>query len=88
MALTANRRQRGQATTEAILLLVLIVVSINLLFKGLKTMKFTDNLTVNPMEKISGMVECGVWAACGISSGAKVHPSNRVVSFKPVQEGG
>ncbi len=83
MALNRNG-QKGQSVTEAVLFLALIVFSLNLLIKGLKNMSFVEGLTVTPWERVSGMIECGVWKPCGVKMPPSgLHPSNRVVSYKP-----
>ena len=76
--------QAGQAMVEMVLLLVLGTGLIFGLFKGLQSMDYIGKITSGPWEKISGMVECGVWQPCGLNAPkVKEHPSNRVVSYKP-----
>jgi hypothetical protein len=84
----AVKNQSGQILVEAVLLLV-VFVSVMLLVTGqLKKMDYISGLTLSPWEKVSGMVECGVWAACGVqASGKGLHPGNRVVSFDPGKGG-
>lgn len=78
------KSQSGQAAVEMVLLLVLGTGIIFGLFKGLQSMDFVGKITNGPWEKVSGMVECGIWAPCGGNSrGKKEHPSNRVVSYRP-----
>ena len=75
---------KGQGSVEFVLLLFLGVV----IFIGgvniLKSKGFIKGLTVSPWAVVSGMVECGVWAECGIAKPVPMkHPNNRVVSYVP-----
>jgi len=76
--------QLGQGTVEFILLMVLGVALFMGAMKILKNADVVGAVTQNPWKVFSGMIECGVWQPCGISTPvANMHPSNRPLSFKP-----
>jgi len=77
-------KQRGQLVVEMVLLLVVGIGFMTFAINALKDMKLVSNITVQPWATVSGMVECGVWSACGVSTPAPgMFPSNRPVSYKP-----
>jgi hypothetical protein len=74
---SSSRRldQRGQFVIEAVLLMVL---SIGLLTAGLKLLrdgKVVSNLIDGPWDRVSGMIESGVWQPA--SQAAAHHPNQR-----------
>lgn len=75
------KNQKGQAVTEYILLVVVSVMISKLAFKILKDP--IKEMVQNPVGKIKGMVECGVWE--DISTAKKFHPNSfaRGVSYRP-----
>lgn len=78
------KNQKGQLVIESVLLMVVAVGFSILLISQLKKMDYVKNLTFSPWDRVSGMVQCGVWAPCGISvKNPGKHPSNRVVSYRP-----
>jgi hypothetical protein len=80
------KNTRGQAATEMILLMVLGIAILSGVFAALKKANFIHTVAEQPFAVVSGMIECGVWVACGISAPApNYHPSNRIISFRPQQ---
>lgn len=75
------RDQRGQGVVEMVLLMA-VVVSISLMVtQYLEKNKAAQKLFGDPWNRLSGMIECGVWSGCGDGK----HPSsvNRILSLKP-----
>lgn len=65
-------------------ILLAIGVGVTLLFSRMIRQQDTaNNLVTKPWEKLSGMIECGVWTGCG----AGKHPSAqaRNISLDPSQ---
>ena len=83
--------QKGQFLIEAVLLTLIGISIMALVVSLLKQGNFVQKLTIEPWQKLQGMIECGVWAPCGITSPApKLHPSSpsRVLSLDPAGEDG
>ena len=81
--LTTVKNQKGQGVVEMVLLLA-IVISISMLISNqLQKKKFIQNLVGKPWEKLSGMIECGVWTGC--APGRHPNSINRNLSYKPDQ---
>ena len=77
--------EKGQTVLEAVLLIVVLVGLSTFLMNGLKKMDYVATLTVDPWARVSGMIECGVWSPCGLQTPSPgQHPSNRVISYRPV----
>ncbi|HEY8270167.1 MAG TPA: hypothetical protein VIG33_04715 [Pseudobdellovibrionaceae bacterium] len=77
------KNEHGQFVVEAVLLMVL---SIGLLFTGLRLLKDANvlgNLVAGPWEKVAGMIESGSWEAA--DKAAKNHPNqiDRSLSVDP-----
>ena len=74
--------QKGQGVVEAVLLLALLVSISMLVTKELQDRKFAQKLFGEPWNRLSGMVECGVWSGC---AKADKHPASerRRLTYKP-----
>ena len=78
------KNQEGQVVVESVLLLVVMVGVMMLVINGLKKMNYVENLAFTPWTKVQGMIECGVWQACGVAlPNVALHPGNRTLSFFP-----
>jgi hypothetical protein len=85
------RSQSGQIFIEAVLLAVLMAGLMSLIVSELQKNQFLQKISLEPWENMKGMIECGVWAPCGIDSPAPgLHPSSqdRVLSLDPAGESG
>ena len=83
------KNQSGQLIVEAVLLMVIMMAVFAMLQAGIKKMDLVGKLTREPWEKISGMIQCGVWQPCGIGQPVpNMHPSTqaRVITLKSAQE--
>lgn len=79
-------RQQGQVIVEYVLLLVVVLGVARVLVQGLNQMDFIQTLTYKPWAKLDGMIQCGVWQACGTNSiKAGLHPEDmaRAISLRP-----
>ena len=74
--------QSGQAMVEMVLLAAMGVFLTVTVSSLLRSSGFANNLISKPWGKLSGMIECGVWAPCG--QGQKgLHPGERGLSLRP-----
>jgi hypothetical protein len=83
------KNKKGQLVVEAVLLMVLMLSIAAFVTKWLKDSEFAEKLAVEPLAKLSGMIQCGAWAPCGIDQKkAGLHPNSaRMLSLNP-QSGG
>jgi hypothetical protein len=75
--------KQGQFVVEAMLLMVL---SIGLLYGGLKVMRdgnVLSNLISGPWEKVAGMIESGVWESADKAAAKHPNSKNRVLTGVP-----
>lgn len=82
-------KEKGQIIVEAILLALVSAIIMSLVVTGLQQGQFVQKLTIEPWEKLKGMIECGVWQPCGVSQpAAGMHPSTppRRLSLDPSGE--
>lgn len=81
VAVQAN--QNGQMLLEAILITALMMGLASLGSKFLKDKRVAAQLVSEPWQKLSGMIECGVWRPCQGARG--LHPQNvdRILSLSP-----
>lgn len=73
-AVSAKLNQRGQFVIEAVLLLVISLMLFLALIKSFKEHQIMENILVKPWEKVSGMIENGVWGLPNATR--KRHPHN------------
>ncbi|MGE5086024.1 MAG: hypothetical protein ACM3MG_06950 [Bacillota bacterium] len=76
--------EKGQFVIEAVLLMVVMLAIFMVSVNALKDGQFLAKLISRPWEKISGMLESGVWENEKVTKKTS-HPNtfNRTVSFKP-----
>ncbi len=76
------RNQKGQGTVEMVLLMAIGVGLSLMVTNYLQENQFAQKLFGNPWNRLSGMIECGVWTGCASD---KAHPasSSRILSLKP-----
>ena len=65
---------KGQFVIETVLLLVISTMLFAALAKSFKERQIMENILVKPWEKISGMIENGVWGSP--QKTRYVHPNN------------
>ena len=68
-----KRFQRGQVTTEMILMLVVFMAVASIVTAAFKEGNFVATVVSGPWRAIAGMAENGVWAAP--ASSLKQHPN-------------
>lgn len=78
---TSLSSQRGQATTEAILIIVVFVGMATLIANQFKQNEWLSDLVSKPWSILSGMIETGVWVDA--KKAKNVSPYTRGVSIKP-----
>ncbi len=77
------RNERGQFLIEAVLLMVL---SIGLLTVGLRVLRdgnMLSNLISGPWQRVSGMIESGVWEPANKAAARHPNQSSRLLSVDP-----
>lgn len=67
--------KKGQFVIEAVLLMVISLMLFTALMKSFKDKQIAENILSKPWQKISGMIENGVWADA--ASSKKRHPHNQ-----------
>ncbi|MCS6838705.1 MAG: hypothetical protein NZ480_07635 [Bdellovibrionaceae bacterium] len=78
--------QSGQGVVEYVLLLVVVLAMSSLVREYLLRSRFVQNFTLQPWERLNGMIQCGVWQPCGFTQQIpQLHPESveRVLSLKP-----
>jgi competence protein ComGC len=65
---------RGQFVIEMVLLMVISMMLFAALINTFKEKQIMENILVKPWEKISGMIENGVWG--GPAQTRSIHPHN------------
>lgn len=81
-----KRRQSGQVIIEYILLMVVLIGVFTAIVDFLKDQGFATKFTQDPWARLNGMIQCGSWVPCGVSTPASgVHPNtaNRVLTLDP-----
>ena len=77
------KNEKGQFVIEAVLLMVM---SIGLLVVGLRLLRdgnVVSNLVSGPWEKMSGMIESGVWEPAAKAAAKHPNQRNRLLSVDP-----
>lgn len=69
------RNQGGQVIVEAVLLMVMMMATTYAVTNYFRQNKVASKLTLEPWQKLSGMIECGSWSDCRANKG--LHPSTR-----------
>lgn len=78
--------QGGQVILEYILMMVVVLTMSFMMKNWLESKKFIQKFTLDPWARLNGMVQCGVWAPCGVESPAGgLHPNTRerILSYDP-----
>ena len=70
----AHRKNTGQATIEAVLILVVLLGVSALVAREFRSNEFFVNLVSGPWKKLDGMIQNGVWAEAKNSYG--MHPNH------------
>lgn len=71
-----NIGQAGQATMEAVLILVIIVGLTSQISRFAKGQEFVRKLVEGPWEPIRGMIEDGVWVR--YTNSKPLHPNHKI----------
>ena len=81
-----TNNEKGQFVIELVLILTFVAALSSVLISHLKSYDLPRKIAAEPWQKLDGMVQCGVWQACGIGvkNPAGLHPTHeaRRVSLK------